>query len=59
MLQESTVDVADLRAQVTSKGDTTEAAIAHLESGGLRQILRDALAKAAARAAEMGKSLDP
>src|SRR5581483_6541647 len=55
MLAESEIDVGTLRAQVTSKGGTTEAAIAHLETAGLRQIFREALAKAAARAAEMGK----
>jgi pyrroline-5-carboxylate reductase len=58
MVQESSVDVAALRAQVTSKGGTTEAAVAHLEAAGLREIIRAALAKAAARAAEMGKALD-
>ena len=58
MVQEADIDVAELRAQVTSKGGTTEAAVAHLESAGLRQIFREALAKAAARAAEMGKALD-
>jgi pyrroline-5-carboxylate reductase len=55
MLQESEIEAGELRAQVTSKGGTTEAAVAHLEAAGLRQIFRDALAKAAARAAEMGK----
>lgn len=58
MVQESEIDVGELRAQVTSKGGTTEAAVAHLESAALRQIFRDALAKAAARAAEMGRALD-
>ena len=55
MVAESEIDVGALRAQVTSKGGTTEAAVAYLESAGLRQIFREALAKAAARAAEMGK----
>jgi len=58
MVAESKVDVETLRAQVTSKGGTTEAAIAHLESAGLRAIFRDALRKAAERAAEMGRALE-
>jgi pyrroline-5-carboxylate reductase len=59
MVQDSAIDISELRAQVTSKGGTTEAAIAHLESTGLRQAFREALRKAAERAAEMGKTLDP
>lgn len=59
MVQDAKIDVSELRAQVTSRGGTTEAAIAHLEAAGLRQIFEEALRKAAARAAEMGKTLDP
>ncbi len=58
MVEEAKVALPVLRAQVTSKGGTTEAAIAHLESAGLRQIFRDALRKAAERAGAMGKALD-
>jgi pyrroline-5-carboxylate reductase len=58
MVQDAKVDVSELRAQVTSKGGTTEAAVTHLESAGLRAIFRDALRKAAERAAEMGKALE-
>ena len=58
MLQDAAVDVAELRAQVTSKGGTTEAAVTHLEASGLRAIFRDALRKAAERARAMGDALD-
>jgi pyrroline-5-carboxylate reductase len=50
-------DVAELRANVTSKGGTTEAAIAHLESHGLRQLFADALKAAADRSRELGAAL--
>lgn len=58
MIEAGTTDVADLRAQVTSRGGTTEAALRHLESGGLRKLFRDALAAAADRSREMGDELD-
>lgn len=57
MATESGVDVASLRAQVTSKGGTTEAALAVLESAGLRNIFNTALAAAAARSEQMGDEL--
>lgn len=44
---------ARLRARVTSKGGTTEAAIAELERGGLRQQFKAALRAAARRSAEL------
>ncbi|MGQ0585762.1 MAG: pyrroline-5-carboxylate reductase [Gammaproteobacteria bacterium] len=47
-------DVAELRASVTSKGGTTEAAIAALERGGLRALFAGALQAAAARSRELG-----
>ncbi|MFT4047079.1 MAG: pyrroline-5-carboxylate reductase [Solimonas sp.] len=50
-------DVAQLRANVTSKGGTTEAAIRHLESAGLRATLDDALRAAADRGRELGELL--
>lgn len=50
-------DVAELRADVTSKGGTTEAAVAHLERHGLRGLFRDALHAAARRGAELGDTL--
>jgi len=43
MAQNSTEDVAVLRRQVTSRGGSTEAAIATLESFGLRRIFQEAL----------------
>ena len=58
MIQDSAVDVAKLRAQVTSKGGTTEVAVEHLENAGLRAIFREALRKAAERARALGDALD-
>lgn len=52
-------DVAELRARVTSKGGTTEAALQRLEAGGLGPLFKDALAAAAQRGAELGATLDP
>ena len=57
MIEAGTTDVADLRAQVTSKGGTTQAALEHLESAGLRPIFREALAAAAQRSKELGDLL--
>ncbi len=58
MLEQSHADAAALRAQVTSRGGTTEAAVIQLEAAGLRAIFREALAKAAGRARELGDALD-
>jgi len=57
MIEGGTTDVAELRAQVTSKGGTTQAALEHLESAGLRPIFREALAAAARRSKELGDQL--
>jgi pyrroline-5-carboxylate reductase len=54
MLEDRTVDAADLRAAVTSKGGTTAAAIAVLESRGIDDAMRDALAAAEQRGRELG-----
>ena len=51
----SDVDVAELRKRVTSPGGTTERAIAHFESSGLRDIVDGALQAAALRSQEMNK----
>jgi pyrroline-5-carboxylate reductase len=51
-------DVVELRRQVTSKGGTTEAAVASLEAAGLRQIFKDALAAAARRGQGLGDELE-
>lgn len=51
------IDVAQLRANVTSKGGTTAAAVGHLENAGLRTIFDEALHAAAARGRELGALL--
>ncbi|HUR40634.1 MAG TPA: pyrroline-5-carboxylate reductase [Verrucomicrobiae bacterium] len=53
-MADGNVDVAQLRANVTSKGGTTEAAIAHLESHGVRQLFAAALKAAAERSRQLG-----
>lgn len=53
-MAEGGTDVAQLRANVTSKGGTTEAAIAHLEAHGLHKLFADALRAAAARSRTLG-----
>jgi pyrroline-5-carboxylate reductase len=50
-------DVAVLRAQVTSKGGSTEAALAHLEAAGAGRIFAEALAAADRRARLRGEEL--
>ena len=57
MVDAGDTDVAVLRAQVTSKGGTTEAALRHLESAGMRPMLAAALAAAARRSRELGDEL--
>ncbi|MEQ1439687.1 pyrroline-5-carboxylate reductase [Fontimonas sp. SYSU GA230001] len=57
-MAEGDTDVAELRARVTSKGGTTEAAVSHLEAAGLRGIFTGALTAAARRGAELGDQLD-
>lgn len=56
-MAESGVDVAQLREQVTSKGGTTEAALATLESQGFRARIRDAVEAATRRGRELGTEL--
>ncbi len=56
-MAEGDTDVVALRAHVTSKGGTTEAAVTHLEQAGIRTLFADALAAAAARSAELGAAL--
>lgn len=51
----SDVDAAELRKRVTSPGGTTERAIAHFESSGLREIVDGALQAAALRSQEMNR----
>ena len=47
-------DVSEMRANVTSKGGTTEAAIARLEAGGVRKLFAEALRAARDRGRELG-----
>jgi pyrroline-5-carboxylate reductase len=50
-------DLATLRTNVTSKGGTTEAAIAHFEKSGLRALVADAVRAAAERGRELGDAM--
>jgi len=47
--------LAELRAQVTSPGGTTEAALARFEQGGFRDLVDGAVAAAAERARELAR----
>lgn len=55
MLAESPDTVAELRRKVTSPGGTTAAAIGHMESHKLIDIVADAVKAAEARGRELGK----
>jgi pyrroline-5-carboxylate reductase len=50
----SDADLATLRAQVTSKGGTTERGIATLEEAAVKAVFVRAVKAAAARATELG-----
>jgi len=54
---ESSEDVADLRAHVTSPGGTTERAIQCFQGGGLEAIVLKAIKAAAERSRELGNEL--
>jgi pyrroline-5-carboxylate reductase len=54
LAEASAAEPAALRAQVTSKGGTTERAIGLLEDGAVKQRFIDAVKAAAARARELG-----
>jgi pyrroline-5-carboxylate reductase len=56
MARESDGDLARLRAEVTSKGGTTEAALRSFESAKLRGIVAAALAAATERGREMAQA---
>ncbi|MFO0333924.1 MAG: pyrroline-5-carboxylate reductase [Pseudomonadota bacterium] len=56
LARESADDPATLRAQVTSKGGTTAAALAVLESADLRAIVSRAVAAGAARSRELAEA---
>lgn len=53
----STENIATLRAQVTSKGGTTEQGILSLEQAGLKQMIANAAKAAANRAKTLGDEL--
>jgi pyrroline-5-carboxylate reductase len=57
MARESALDAATLRANVTSKGGTTAAALEVFENHALREIFAEAMQAAAARSAELGRQL--
>lgn len=54
----SDVDVAQLKRNVMSPNGTTERAIKRFQSGGLPELVEQAMGDCAARAAEMAKELD-
>ena len=54
-LNSSSDTAAELRAKVTSKGGTTEAAIASLEQGDVMEKFIEAVGKAKLRSEELGK----
>jgi pyrroline-5-carboxylate reductase len=54
LAQQSAQSPAELRAQVTSKGGTTHAAISHLEARAVKETIVQALLAAQARARELG-----
>jgi pyrroline-5-carboxylate reductase len=54
MLEDRSIDAADLRAAVTSKGGTTAAALDVLEARGFGDALREALRAAEQRGRELG-----
>ena len=57
LAQQSDVDVAELRRQVTSPNGTTERAIASFEQAGFREVVKNAMLACADRAREMAQSL--
>jgi pyrroline-5-carboxylate reductase len=57
LIAESGEDAAVLRARVTSKGGTTERALAVMDARALRRIVADAVRAAAERSRELGEEL--
>ena len=57
LAEESGEDVALLRERVTSRGGTTEAALASMQAGGIKEAIVRAIRAADARAKELGKQL--
>lgn len=54
LAQQSSLSPAELRAQVTSKGGTTHAALSSMEADGVKEAVVRALLAAQARARELG-----
>jgi len=57
LAEQSSVGPADLRAQVTSRGGTTEKALGMMENAGVKQAIVDAVKAAAERSRELGDEL--
>lgn len=57
MAREASEPPAILRAQVTSKGGTTEAALKHLEAHEIRPLFKEAIEAASRRSAELARDL--
>lgn len=57
MAADSDSDPATLKKNVMSPGGTTEQAVAHLEQGGLTELVQGAMQACAQRAREMGEAL--
>ena len=57
LVEQSESEPAMLRAQVTSKGGTTERAIASLESASVKAAIAAAVKAAALRSSELGEQL--
>lgn len=57
MLEQDAEDAAALRARVTSKRGTTEAALNHLENAGLRRTVEQALRAAHDRSQQLGDEI--
>ena len=55
MVEQSHEDISTLRANVTSKGGTTHAAIEQFKHDGLDEMVRNAMNAAITRAEEMAK----
>ncbi len=58
MLTEDVTSAAELRRRVTSPGGTTQAAIEHLEAGGLRDLVAGAIHAASERGRQLSAAND-
>ncbi len=56
LVDSSELELKTLRAQVTSPGGTTEAAVRQFEDNGLRRLVETAIAAAAERAGELARA---